>query len=136
MVRIRRGGKAGEAGGERRVGVGVGVGVGGLVTDDRRVGGDSDRVPGPAAAQRLGLITDDALRARVARHRGEPGIATLALLLGQEGGPAFTRSDLEERFFEVGRSVGLPALTASSPPRESRSSASPGESWSTTPGGP
>jgi very-short-patch-repair endonuclease len=62
-----------------------------------------------ARAQRLQLITDDALLATLARHRGVPGIATLAAVLGQEGGAAFTRSELEDLFAEEGRRFGLSA---------------------------
>jgi very-short-patch-repair endonuclease len=62
-----------------------------------------------ARAARNGLVTLDALAALVDRHRGLPGIGTLAEVLGRDGGPAFTRSELERRFVDQVRRFGLPS---------------------------
>jgi very-short-patch-repair endonuclease len=62
-----------------------------------------------ARAERNGLVTPDALVALVDRQRGLPGISTLAVVLGRDGGPAFTRSELERRFVDQVRRFGLPA---------------------------
>lgn len=61
-----------------------------------------------AAAERRGLVTLDELTARVQRHRRRPGIAALASVLRQEGGPAYTRSRLEDMFRAEVRRFGLP----------------------------
>jgi very-short-patch-repair endonuclease len=62
-----------------------------------------------ARAEQQGLVTLDALGTLVDRHRGLPGISALAALLGRDGGPAFTRSELERRFVDQVRRFGLPA---------------------------
>lgn len=60
-----------------------------------------------ARAERTSLIRSDELGSLVARHRGRRGMATLAALLEQDGGPAFTRSALEDRFVDEVREFGL-----------------------------
>jgi very-short-patch-repair endonuclease len=62
-----------------------------------------------ARAEQSGLVTPDGLAALVDRHCGLPGIGTLAAVLGLDGGPAFTRSELERRFVDQVRRFGLPA---------------------------
>jgi very-short-patch-repair endonuclease len=62
-----------------------------------------------ARAERNGLVTLDAVAALLACYRGLPGIGALAAVLGQDGGPAFTRSALESRFADEVRRYGLPA---------------------------
>jgi hypothetical protein len=62
-----------------------------------------------ARADRGHLITLDELAAAVERHPERPGVATLRSLLGQNGGPAFTRSELEERFRDALRRFQLTA---------------------------
>jgi len=61
-----------------------------------------------ARAERAHLITIDDLAAAARQRRGRPGIATLLSVLGQEGGPAYTRSVLEDRFRDTMRLFGLP----------------------------
>jgi very-short-patch-repair endonuclease len=61
-----------------------------------------------ARAERQELVTRDRLLAFVARHRREPGVGVLAGILGQEGGPALTRSVLEDRFGDEVKEFGLP----------------------------
>jgi very-short-patch-repair endonuclease len=61
-----------------------------------------------ARAERQELVTRDRLLAFVARHRREPGVGVLAGILGQEGGPALTRSVLEDRFGVEVKEFGLP----------------------------
>ncbi len=62
-----------------------------------------------ARADRAGLVGSSELGALVDRTRGRRGIATLAAVLEYEGGPAFTRSELEDRFVDQLRRFGLPA---------------------------
>lgn len=62
-----------------------------------------------ARADRAGLVQRSELVALVDRHRGRRGIAILAALLEQEAEPAFTRSELEDRFVDQIRRFGLPA---------------------------
>lgn len=62
-----------------------------------------------ARAGRLGLVTPEQLLTLVERHRGRPGVPTLANLVRQIGGPAFTRSALEDRFVDEVRRFGLPS---------------------------
>ncbi|HUG42357.1 MAG TPA: type IV toxin-antitoxin system AbiEi family antitoxin domain-containing protein [Longimicrobiales bacterium] len=64
-----------------------------------------------ARADRRGLVDLEALADEVARVRCRPGIATLAGILAVAGGPAFTRSPLEDRFLEALRRLGLPPPT-------------------------
>jgi very-short-patch-repair endonuclease len=61
-----------------------------------------------ARAERAGLVTLDDLSAAVDRHRGRPGSATLRAQLGQVGGPALTRSELEARFRDAVRRFRFP----------------------------
>jgi very-short-patch-repair endonuclease len=72
--------------------------------------------PGPldlenmvARGERFRLVTLDELAAAVDRHPKCPGMATLRSLLGQSGGPAFTRSELEQLFRDALRRFHLPA---------------------------
>jgi hypothetical protein len=61
-----------------------------------------------ARADRRELVTRDEMVGFVARHRGEPGMAILAAILGQDAGPVFTRSVFEDRFRDEVRRFGLP----------------------------
>lgn len=61
-----------------------------------------------ARAERRGLIDARGLSELVARHRGRPGAPLLRAALQVEGGPAFTRSEAEERFLDLIGSGGLP----------------------------
>lgn len=65
-----------------------------------------------ARAERRGLIDADGLSKLVARHRGRPGAPLLRAALEVESGPAFTRSEAEERFLDLIGSGGLPAPEA------------------------
>lgn len=62
-----------------------------------------------AGADRAGLVGSSELGALVDRNRGRRGIAALAAVMEYEGGPAFTRSELEDRFVDQVRRFGLPA---------------------------
>lgn len=62
-----------------------------------------------ARAERNGAVTPDDLRALAERRRGRPGAARLLALVAREGGPAFLRSALEERFRDFLADTGLPA---------------------------
>lgn len=70
--------------------------------------GGSDLERMVARAERGRLITVDDLSAAVDRHSGRRGVRALRSLLGREGGPAFTRSDLEDRFRDAVRRFQLP----------------------------
>lgn len=60
-----------------------------------------------ARAERLDHLDVDALRDRVKREKGRPGVAILgAILTGTAA--AFTRSAAEERFLDLVRKAGLP----------------------------
>jgi very-short-patch-repair endonuclease len=61
-----------------------------------------------ARAERAGLVTLGDLARLVARHRGRPGIAKLAGVIGRPEGPALTRSELERRFVDAVRALGFP----------------------------
>lgn len=61
-----------------------------------------------ASAEHGRLITLDELAAAVDRQPGRRGMVTLRLLLGRNGGPAFTRSELERRFRDALRRFQLP----------------------------
>lgn len=65
-----------------------------------------------ARAERLGHTDAGELSELVARHRGRPGAPLLRAALHVEGGPAFTRSEAEERFLDLIGSGGLPAPEA------------------------
>lgn len=58
-------------------------------------------------ADRLGLVTPPALRAALADHRGEPGVARLRMWLDRRTF-RLTRSRLERLFLPLARDVGLP----------------------------
>lgn len=62
-----------------------------------------------ARAERSHLVTLDDLGRLAAAHRRRAGVGALAMVLGLEGGPAFTRSELEDRFLDAVRRFGLPA---------------------------
>jgi very-short-patch-repair endonuclease len=59
-------------------------------------------------AERQGLTTREELLEVVARHRGRAGARALRRLLEAPAGPAWTRSEAEERFLSLVRKVGLP----------------------------
>ena len=59
-----------------------------------------------AEAFRRRLVRPSALRSLLARRSGRPGVPALRRLL--ETDPAFTRSELEERFLALVRQAGLP----------------------------
>lgn len=61
-----------------------------------------------ARAERNGLVTLDAMKARAERRRGRRGGPVLLAVLAQEGGPDFLRSELEERFRDLLAATGLP----------------------------
>jgi very-short-patch-repair endonuclease len=61
-----------------------------------------------AEALRRRLTRPQALRSLLARHSGRPGVPALRRLLESDA-PAFTRSELEERFLTLVREAGLPA---------------------------
>jgi very-short-patch-repair endonuclease len=68
-----------------------------------------ERALAEALAKRL--TTLDAVARVVARHPRDPGRATLRALL-QDGRPALTRSEAEERFLALIREAGLPMPAA------------------------
>ncbi len=59
-----------------------------------------------AEAFRRRIVRPAALEALIARHPGRPGTPALRRLLDSD--PAFTRSELEERFLALVREAGLP----------------------------
>ena len=59
-----------------------------------------------AEAVRRRILRPHSLVALLARHPGRPGVPALRRLL--EADPAFTRSELEERFLALVREAGLP----------------------------
>ena len=61
-----------------------------------------------ARAERLNLLERDAMLALAAQHAGRPGAPLLRSLIQSESGPAFTRSELEERFLGLIRKARLP----------------------------
>lgn len=61
-----------------------------------------------ANALRRELVTREEVRAMVARHPKHRGAARLRRVLDAEGGPAFTRSEAEERLLRLTRDAGLP----------------------------
>lgn len=62
-----------------------------------------------ARAEREGLVDGEAMDTLVARSRGRPGVAALRALVAAPAGPAFTRSEAEERFLALVREARLPA---------------------------
>lgn len=56
-----------------------------------------------ARAERRKLITDAQLATLVERQKGRPGAPVLRAAMGNEGGPALTRSEAEERFLGLVR---------------------------------
>ena len=61
-----------------------------------------------ARAIREALTTPAEVLGLLARHPRRPGGPLLRALLEREGGPAFTRSEAEERFLALVRKAGLP----------------------------
>lgn len=61
-----------------------------------------------ATGLRKRLVTADDMRAMVARHPRHRGAPMWRKLLHIEGGPAFTRSEAEERLLDIVRSARLP----------------------------
>lgn len=61
-----------------------------------------------ANALRRKLVTPEAMRAMVERHPDHRGAALWRRLLAEEGEPAFTRSDAEEKLLGIARAAGLP----------------------------
>jgi very-short-patch-repair endonuclease len=62
-----------------------------------------------ARALRMRLVTRDEMRAMVERHPRHRGAPLLRALLAMEDGPAFTRSEAEEKLLLLIRDAGLPA---------------------------
>jgi very-short-patch-repair endonuclease len=60
-------------------------------------------------AQRRALVTANSLRAALERSPRRRGRAHLGVLLRRENGPAFTRSEAENRFLALVRAARLPA---------------------------
>lgn len=60
-----------------------------------------------ARAERLGLLSDEELKALVARWRGRPGARLLRAVILRAGGASLTRSEAESRFLELVRGTGL-----------------------------
>jgi very-short-patch-repair endonuclease len=61
-----------------------------------------------ATALRLGLVTLARMRRLIDRQPRHPGAPMLRRLLALEGGPAFTRSEAEEKLLRIIRLAGLP----------------------------
>jgi very-short-patch-repair endonuclease len=61
-----------------------------------------------AKALRMGLVTRADVDLMVERHPRHRGAPLLRSLLEAEGGPAFTRSEAEEKLLEITRSARLP----------------------------
>ncbi len=61
-----------------------------------------------AEAQRLDLVRPSELEQQLARNPGRRGSAVLRMVLGLEGGPAFTRSVAEARLLRLVRDARLP----------------------------
>lgn len=60
-----------------------------------------------ARAERIGLVSDAALKRLLARQRGRPGARLLRAVMLRDGGTALTRSEAEVRFLELVRDTGL-----------------------------
>jgi very-short-patch-repair endonuclease len=69
---------------------------------------ERDVEQGYANALRMGLITADTMREMVERHPTHRGAPLWRRLLAERGGPAFTRSDAEEKLLALVRRAGLP----------------------------
>jgi very-short-patch-repair endonuclease len=61
-----------------------------------------------ASGLRMRLVTPETMRAMVERHPAHRGAPLWRQLLAEHGGPAFTRSEAEEKLLEITRSAGLP----------------------------
>lgn len=61
-----------------------------------------------ARVERRNLVSRPELVTLTERYRGRPGITNLTRVIGIEGGAAFTRSALEDRFVDEVRRFGLP----------------------------
>jgi very-short-patch-repair endonuclease len=61
-----------------------------------------------AEAQRLDLVRPSELEQQLVRNPGRRGSAVLRMVLGLEGGPAFTRSVAEARLLRLVRDARLP----------------------------
>ncbi|MGH7448903.1 MAG: DUF559 domain-containing protein [Longimicrobiales bacterium] len=61
-----------------------------------------------AKALRMGLVTPETMRDMVARHPTHRGAPLWRRLLAELGGPAFTRSEAEEKLLDITRSARLP----------------------------
>jgi very-short-patch-repair endonuclease len=61
-----------------------------------------------ATALRSQLVKREAVKAMLERHPKHRGAPVLRQLLDDEGDPAFTRSDAEEKLLEITRTAGLP----------------------------
>jgi very-short-patch-repair endonuclease len=61
-----------------------------------------------AEAERRRLVTRGHLEAVLERNARRPGVAVLRAALASDAGPAWTRSEAEERFLSLVRSAGLP----------------------------
>jgi hypothetical protein len=61
-----------------------------------------------ARAERSRLVTLDDLGGLVAAQGRRPGVGAISAILALEDGPAFTRSELEDRFDDFVRRFGLP----------------------------
>lgn len=61
-----------------------------------------------ATALRMRLVTPETMLEMVARHPTHRGAPLWRRLLAEHGGPAFTRSEAEEKLLEITRSAELP----------------------------
>jgi very-short-patch-repair endonuclease len=61
-----------------------------------------------AAALRMQLVTPDSMREMLDRHPSHRGAPLWRRMLAQHDGPAFTRSEAEEKLLALTRSAGLP----------------------------
>lgn len=59
-------------------------------------------------AEREQLLQQDEIAALIGRYSGRPGVRVLRSVLDQATGPAFTRSEAEDRFLDLVRTAGLP----------------------------
>lgn len=61
-----------------------------------------------ASALRMQLVTTEAMAGMVEQHPSHRGAPLWRRLLADHGGPAFTRSEAEEKLLDLTRSAGLP----------------------------
>ncbi|MEX1184873.1 MAG: DUF559 domain-containing protein [Gemmatimonadota bacterium] len=61
-----------------------------------------------AKALRMRLVTPEVMQDMVERHPNHRGVTLWRQLLAASGGPAFTRSEAEEKLLDITRSAGLP----------------------------